>query len=323
MPMSFPGKSRPWSLFLLSAGFSVVSAGRASAQNPPAPAFQYEKPPEKAEDWKAQAKGGLLMTAGNSQVLNGVIGVNTSRKSGSDKLSFEGQAAYAQSHLLVPQLDAAGDVVGYDRRKETTANAWTARARYDRFLTRNNAAYALGQIGADRIAGKRLYGGAQIGYSRQLLQNEQHTLVAELGYDLSFESYLSQPGKNLDAVSIHSARVFVGELFALTKQTGINASGEALFNLNNEKALDASDPTGATTQVKMFKDTRVIGKAGLTTMLWKNVSFGFGFTVKYDQNPAPRAIPASAGGARYAPGFQAFSDKVDTLTEATLVVTFL
>ena len=123
----------------------------------------------------------------------------------------------------------------------------------------------------------------------------------------------------LDAVAIHSARLYVGELFSLTKETGITGGLEALFNLNKEQALDASDSTGATKGVSAFKDTRLIGKVGLTTVLHKSLSFGFGFTLKYDQNPAPRP----SGGAMLAADFQPFSDKVDTLTEASLLYTFL
>jgi hypothetical protein len=301
----------------------VLSAGSAGAQNPPPPQFKFEKPPEAAADWKVQAKGGLLQTTGNSRSTNGSFALMGSRQAGDNKLSLEAGLAYGRSKILVPTLDANGDVIGFGRRGETTTNEWKARGRYDRFLTANNAAYVLGQIGADRIAGKELWGGGQAGYSRQLVKNEQHTTVAELGYDFSYESYVEQPGKSIDPVAIHSARVFVGELWTLTPDTGITASVEALFNLNEESALDASDSTGATTKVGSFEDTRVVGKLGVTTKLYENLSFGFSFTAKYDQNPAPRPLPASAAGAGYAPGFQAFADEVDTLTEATLIFTFL
>ncbi len=109
----------------------------------------------------------------------------------------------------------------------------------------------------------------------------------------------------------------------MTKETGLSASVEALFNLNKESALDAADETGAQGDVKAFKDTRVIGKLGVTTTLWKSLSLGLGFTLKYDQNPAPRPIPGSAGGAKYVAGYQPFANKMDTLTEATLIFTFL
>ena len=60
-----------------------------------------------------------------------------------------------------------------------------------------------------------------------------------------------------------------------------------------------------------------------STTLWKSLSFAFGFTLRYDQNPAPLPIPSGSMGTMYAPGFQPFAKSVDTLTEATLIYTFL
>jgi hypothetical protein len=42
-------------------------------------------------------------------------------------------------------------------------------------------------------------------------------------------------------VAIHSARVLVGETLSLSKETGVTASVEALFNLNKEtKAINVN-----------------------------------------------------------------------------------
>jgi putative salt-induced outer membrane protein YdiY len=304
------------------ASLLLSSTVTATAAAQTAPKFEYGKPPEKPTDWNVQAKGGLLITSGNSQSRNANMGVTASQQAGDNKLSFEGNFAYGRSNVLTPVIDTTMNVVtGLERTPTTTTNQWRSRGRYDRFFTPNNSGYVLGQIGADRVAGKKLVAGGQAGYSRQLLKNDFHTTVAELGYDYSFESYVIQPP--VDSVSIHSARVFLGELWKLTEATGINGSVEALFNLNKEKAPDANDPTFTVKEVKAFKDTRVTGKIGLTTTLYKKLSFGFGFTVLYDQNPAPRPLPASAKGVPFAPGFHPFSDKFDTLTEATLVFTFL
>jgi hypothetical protein len=299
----------------------TVFRATALAQAPAAPKFEYGKRPEAPADWKVLAKGGLLVATGNSQSRNVNLALSGSRQSGDNKLSLEGGLAYGRSDILVPVLDGNGDVGALERQPQTTTNQWKVRGRYDRFLTANDAAYLLGQLGADRVAGKRLVGGGQLGYSRLLYKTDVHTAVAELGYDFSYESYFSQPDRTVDPVSIHSARVFLGELAKLTADTGLTASVEALFNLNREKAPDASDP--ARTEVAAFKDTRIIGKAGLTTTLYGKLSFGFGVTVSYDQNPAPRPVPASAGGAKFAPGFRPFAERFDTLTEATLVFTFL
>ena len=314
----FPG-------FLVLAALALPSLARA--QNPAVPTFSLpkapdaDKPPPPDVVWKIQSKGGLLLTSGNSRSQVATFGFDGSRLEGLNKLSLNGALAYGRSSPLVAVGDGTNTTDVTHGASVTTTNNWITKGRYDRFFTPNNAAYALAQIGADKIAGKRLYGGAQAGYSRQLLKNDQHTLVAELGYDFSYESYVQSPGKTLDAVAIHSARVFVGELFSLTKATGITGSVEALFNLNKEKALLASDTTGATNGVGAFKDTRIIGKLGLTTTLFSSLSFGFGFTLKYDQNPAPRPLPA--GAMPYAANFQPFADKVDTMTEATMIYTFL
>ena len=284
-----------------------------SGAEPAAP----EKPPV---EWKVQSKGGFLLTSGNSQAGTATAGLDASRLSGANKLSLNGNIAYGRTRMLAPIVadDAAGmpTTIGYQRETRTNTNQWKTRARYDRFITGNNSVYGLGQIGADRVAGKKLAGGAQVGYSRQLLKNEQHTLVAELGYDLSFESYVVTSG----TVSIHSARAFVGELFSLTKETGFTGSVEALFNLNKENALDASAKDGSK-GVGAFKDTRLIGKLGLTTILRKRLSLGIGFTIKYDQNPA--LWPPISGAPPINPAFYPFADKVDTLTDATLIYTFL
>lgn len=302
----------------------VAWAGAAHAQA--VPSYEYGKAPEKVKpdvEWKVQAKGGLLVTSGNSQTGSGTMALDGSRQSGMNKLSFNGGVAYGRSHILVPVSDAAGtSTTGLDRQTQTTTNQWKAKGRYDRFLTSNNAVYGLAQIGADRIAGKALYGGGQAGYSRQLFKSDEHTLVAELGYDFSYESYVQSPGKPpIDGVKIHSARLFVGELWTLSKETGITASGEALFNLNKEDALNANDNTGMSKGVDAFKDTRLIGKLGITTLLHKSLSLALGFTIKYDQNPAPFPLPS--GATPYTTDFLPFADKIDTLTEATLIYTFL
>lgn len=313
-------------LLILSAVAVAVLSGVARAQNVANPAFEFAKPPpdKAAVEWKVQAKGGALLTSGNAQTGAGTLSLDSSRLSGQNKLSLNGGVAYGRSRILTPIFDnpsAPTATIGYNRETRTTNNEWHTRGRYDRFLTPNNALYVVGLLAADKIAGKELTGGGQVGYSRQLLKDEHNTLVTEAGYDLSFEKYVQVPGKTIDAVTIHSARLFVGELFTLTKETGFSGSVEALFNLNKETALDARDETGNTKGVGAFKDTRIIGKLGLTTTLHKSLSLALGFTLKYDQNPAP--WPLIGTSVPYSPNFLPFADKVDTQTEATLIYTFL
>ena len=297
------------------------------APPPPPPA-----PPINPVEWKVQSKGGMLITTGNSDSKNFSFGVNGFRKEGNNKLTLEGGLAYGTSNVMVANVAPADNtttpptpptITSLDRQQTTSTNNMAAKGRYDRFLTENNTLYASGQAAADKIAGKTFFGGGQFGYSRQLFQDKRNIVVAELGYDFSYERYVQQPNKTLDPVAIHSARVLVGETLSLSKQTGVTASVEALFNLNKEaKASNASD---GTTGVAAFKDTRVNAKVGLSTDLWKQLSFGFSFALKYDENPAARPVPKGAPDGTSFPATYvswAYADKVDTLTEATLIYTF-
>jgi hypothetical protein len=311
-----------------------VETTTAEPPAPPAPARHpppAEPPPPPAPaptvEWKAQSKGGFLMSSGNSQATNVVFGVNGSRKEGNNKLELEAGMAYGRSKNLVATTDDTGVITSLNRQEVTSTNNWATKARYDRFLSENNVVYASTQWAGDKIAGKTLYGGGQVGYSRQLRKDKWNLVLAELGYDFSYERYVQQTDKTIDPVTIHSARMLVGETLSLTRETGLTASVEALLNLNHEtKALNVN--TGLT-GVDAFHDTRINGKAGISTNLFKKLALGLTFTVKYDQNPAPRPIPSVVLGApagatvSFPPGVSwAFADKVDTFTEVTLLYSF-
>jgi hypothetical protein len=114
----------------------------------------------------------------------------------------------------------------------------------------------------------------------------------------------------------------VGEILSLSQETGITASVEALFNVNKEgKAKNAKTGEDG---VDAFKDTRVNAKVALSTNLYKQLSFGFSFVLKYDQNPAPLPLPPNtpAGVSYPANDTRFFAKTVDTITEATLIYTF-
>jgi large conductance mechanosensitive channel len=318
----------------------MLLAAPASAQSNPT--FTYGKPeeikagspPPPPVEWKAMTKAGVSYTTGNSETTNGALALAISRKESGNRFSFDAAIAYGKSNVLVPHIVAVPDptdptmmrtimeIDGIERRPVTSTNNWQTKARYDRFFTTNNSGYASGLASADTVAGKSFAGGGQVGYSRQLIKNDVHLVVSELGYDLSHERYVAQPSRVLAPVTIHSARAFASETMKMSASRGATASVEALFNLNREGSALNID-TG-TPGVPAFHDTRVIGKLGLTTTLFARLSAGFGFTVRYDQNPAPRPIPSGTpSGIAFAPGFQPFSDTIDTLVEATLIYTFI
>ena len=279
------------------------------------PKFEYGKPEEvKAVEWKAQARGGIISSTGNAQQITGSAAFSVSRKEAANKLALDGSIAYARSQILsvndanMDKIVEEGEVF---RDRKVTSNSASLKARYDRFFTTNNAGYVSVQMLRDVPAGKRFAGGGQAGYSRQLFKNDHNLALAEIGYDFSYESYVSAP----DAVAIHSLRLFAGDVVTITKETGVWANVEWLANLNTETAPGPGYPKPGP-----FEDSRITGKAGLTTALWKDISFGFTFTLKFDNAPAPLA---KIGGLPFAPDYHPLVEKLDTVTEASLIVTFL
>ncbi len=265
----------------------------------------------KQVEWKASAQAGLVLTSGNSRTTTATVGATASRKAGDDKLSAEVTGAYARSEVFVPidaNMDGDVDPGEIGTAEATTTKAWSVKARYDRFFTTHNSAFVTARLGADEPAGKRLLVGAQVGYSRQLFKNAVHEVLGEAGYDFSYEDYVAAG----DAISIHSARLFAGYSATLSEATGVQTSLELLVNLNEEDAPGGSVGAG--------DDTRLTGKASLTTKLSKDVSFRFSFAARYDHAPAPR--PPFAG-VLFAPDFVPLAEKLDTQTEVALIVNLL
>jgi hypothetical protein len=325
--MSLSRRTIPQLLGRAVAAAIVLTGALAAAQEPPPPKFVYEKPAEvKTVEWKSGVKTGLLLTSGNSQMTTFTFGGNAIRKDPSNKLALDFNAAYARSNILIANdVNANGtlDPGEITRQGQTTANFWNVKARYDRFFTTNNSLYVAGLAAADQVAGKEFFGGGQVGYARQLHKDKLWDASAEVGYDLSYEVLAPPTDKS---TLIQSARLFLGANLRLREGTGLFGSAEVLTNLNPERIPWAKDYEQHPDKwVPEFRDTRVTGKVGITTRLWKNVSFAFSFGLKYDQNPAPRPAVKDAAGTEvpFASGYVPFVDSLDTITEATLIITLL
>ncbi len=263
---------------------------------------------EKVEvvDWTAVAEAGLVVTTGNSETTTATGTAKASRLDKWNKLALELGFAYARSSVLFvsdDNLDGAISEDEIDETESTTAKSWNAKIRYDRFLTAHNSLYVAALAAADEPAGKELVAGGQVGYSRQVFKNTQHEVVAEIGYDFSYENLVVGPG-----ISIHSVRAFAGYKGTINDKTAIDASFESLSNLNTLATVpDEAGP---------FEDTRLTAIAGLSTKLTAAVSFSFSVTAKYDNVPSPRAPFALP----YEAGFVPVADKLDTITKASIIV---
>jgi putative salt-induced outer membrane protein YdiY len=280
------------------------------------PAFKFAADKDREElakvkdvEWKASAQGGLLTTSGNSRISALSAGLVASRKAGSNKLQLDAGLAYARSSVFIASDVNGNGVIDPNEIQHptsTTNQGWTTKVRYDRFLTEHNSIYAAGLAAVDKPAGKEFVGGGQLGYSRQLYKSGVHELVAEGGYDFSYENPVVG-----DGAGIHSIRLFAGYAGKLSDDTGLDGSIETLLNVNGYKS---------SVQVDAFEDTRVTSKVSLTTKMFEDVSFRFGFESKYDNAPSPRApFP----GLSYADGFVPLADELDTKVEASLIVNFL
>jgi hypothetical protein len=295
-------------LLLVGALALVGSAGLAHGQADPASRFGEPEAVEAVEAvaWTATAEAGAIVTTGNSRTTTATAIARAARVAAKNKVEGQFALAYARSRLFIAvDRDASGTISAdeIEAQRATTANNWQAKLRYDRFLTERSSLYVAGVLGADRPAGKELTGGAQAGYSRRLYKRDAHEVVAEVGYDFTYEQPLVA-----DGVAIHSARVFAGYQGVIRQVTSLEASIEGLFNVNRVATVPvASEP---------LDDTRIHAGAGLTTKLTDAVSFSFGFQLRFDNRPAPRAPLAIP----YEPGFVPVADPLDTLTKATLIV---
>ena len=286
----------------------------ASAQEPPKepPKFEVVKKEEvKEPEFKLSAQLGLLFTAGNSQSLTISGAATSSYKEEKNRVSAEVSGALARSNVLVA-VDANNDgAIGpgeFSRQDTNAAKTVNGKIRYDRYLTDIDRVYASARAGFDEPAGKKIYIGGQVGYSRSLYKDEQNELVGELGYDLSREAYVAD---NTSGITVHSARLFLGYAGKLSQDTGLAVSAEVYSNLNKE-----SIPQG---EASIFEDTRGTFKLETTTKIIDKISLRAAVKVLFDNVPAP--LPSFS--IPFAPGFLPLAEKVDLITELAMVVNFL
>jgi hypothetical protein len=276
--------------------------------------FEYAKYDDvkdvKEVEWLATAEAGMVFTTGNSESISASGGIKASRKTGKNKLSIEGSAAYAKSGLWV-LFDRNGNGTIDDNTEliaaETvTAEALAAKLRYDRFLTDLNSLFIAGLASRDTPAGKEAVFGFQLGYSRSLHKTKTSLTLGEFGYDFSHEDLVA-PGPG---VSIHSLRAFMGHKATMTEGTDLDASMELLTNLN-ELTLPTGKDGGP------LQDTRFNVKIAISAKIGKNLAVQTSLEVKYDRRPGPLGIK------NLAMGFTPEASKLDTIMKAAFIYTFV
>jgi putative salt-induced outer membrane protein YdiY len=264
--------------------------------------------------WKSAVQAGLVLNTGNANSFAFTAGGTASMLDGWNRLQLDVNGSYARATAIsAADTNMSGfiDPNEISHTTSTSAELWNLKLRYDRFLSKNNSIYATAFASGNRPAGIIVATGAQVGYSRQLIKTDMHLLVAELGYDFTFQDNVTPNTLNLD---IHSLRMFAGYTITLSKEVGIQTGVEILGNLNSLPGYTPNTTVGA------FGNTRVNANAALNARIWKNIGFQVSFLARYTNNPAP--LP-NFGTLGFAAGFTPRAQRLDTVTSLSLVITLL
>jgi hypothetical protein len=303
---------------------SLFLGGVAVAQTSAAPSFtSNEAPKEEAKEtgWKVEAKAGVIWLAGNADSTSISAGLAVTRDAVMQRYSLQAAYAFAQSKMLVIPPGAAipFHITSLDQLEEQsslTARLWNVTPRFDQWLIRRNAQwdtslYVMGNIASDYAAGKRLFGGGQVGVSTLLLKSGGHSVVGEVGYDFTYlEPYRTE------SYAIHSIRTALAYRWELSKATKFNAGVEYLINFNKESGAPNDDPSEPN-DVPAFQDHRLNFVVGLTTQVYERLSLSLSWTGHFDAKPQLATTPPNV--VQDSP---VFLRKFDSITQVSFVYTF-
>ncbi|HVP59716.1 MAG TPA: DUF481 domain-containing protein [Myxococcaceae bacterium] len=307
----------------LAGLIALLVAGPALGQGTTAaPTFSdADKPKVEAMDsvWKAEAKAGLLWLAGNSDSTSLSAGLKLTRDAVWQRYSLTANYAFSKSRVYVvgpntPPVISSLDALGTE--STLSARLWNVTPRFDQWLIHRSAlgdtsAYLLGNIASDYAAGKKLFGGMQLGVSTLILKAGAHSLTGETGYDFTYlQPYVGE------GYSIHSLRAALAYVWEISKTTKLTAGAEYLININQESG--APDPVNIT-YVSAFEDHRVNGQMGLTTQIYDRLSLNVSWTGRYDAKPNLATLPKGVTAAN-PPGI--FLRTFDSITQVQFVYTF-
>jgi len=319
---------------LLGGLCAVLIAGPALAQDTTvAPTFAYaDKPKDEAKKtgWQVEAKAGLLWLAGNSDSTSLSAGLKITRDADWQRYSLTANYAYAKSRIYLAPPPPAGSppgtlpvVTSFDQLIETesvTARLWNVTPRFDQWIIHRGApgdtsVYVLGNIASDFAAGKKLFGGGQVGLSTLLVKAGAHSLTGEIGYDYTYLQPYDTPGNAAVGYSIHSLRAALAYIWQISKTTKLNAGVEYLINLNREDNAPNADP--GENGVPAFQDHRLNTLVGLTTQVYDRLSLNVSWTGRYDAKPQLSQLPTGVS-----PDSKIFLRTFDSITQVQLVYTF-
>jgi putative salt-induced outer membrane protein YdiY len=215
----------------------VLVAPVVHAQATP-PAGASERPalvaPSNPKQITANVSAGGTLNGGNTRSFGATVGGRFQLIEKPHQLTLEALGTYTAA--AVPPND----------KVHTTARNLIGRARYDIYLSDNNALFAALAPRHDRYAGIDLRLQSQVGYLRNLYHPaDNHRLWLEVGYDGTYDNLTPwlPPGKERAPGDprpkahefIHSGRLFAGYTNLLTPLATLNLGVEFLYDFQKAK----------------------------------------------------------------------------------------
>lgn len=262
---------------LLGLLVTLAAPMAALAQTPATPtdAAQFtesattEAPEEDKTEWNVAAGG--VFNSGNTRSWSLTAGTHFGLVRGRHGLTFDFLLAYGRAALRGDDGEF-GDTLDVARNTNTSA-------RYDFYLTPNDALFVAARHRWDTFAGLDTRLQAQVGYLRNFINEENHRFWGEIGYDFTFDNFDPDPLTVTDPVTmitteldgtdtVHSARLYLGYKNQLNEHVLFTTGLEALLDL------------------QAFADnTRLNFDAGLAVTVVDSLQLGIGFKLLYDQQP--------------------------------------
>lgn len=246
----------------------MLLAGLASAQD--AEFAETEKAVEEAEkpETSLSAEFGGALAAGNSAAYSLSAGIGGSHKWSTNKFTFGAGGLFGQS-----VADGDGDGVLSNTERDvgyvTNQQQATADVRYDRFFGDKNSVYFLAGALIDPFAGYDSRTHEQIGYSRSFINNDDTTLVGEIGFDWAQENYVADVDPNYQ--DIFAARGMVGFKHTFNESVSFQDTLEVYPNLVD------------------LEDVRLLNTASLAAKLSDKLGFKTSYNLRFDNVPVSPA----------------------------------
>ncbi len=172
---------------------------------------------------------GSSLTWGNARSIAFNLGGNFELKRDIHALLLEIGWVYGLQSLRTDMPPMAPPTYG---SLTESSNNLTWRARYDLFITPDDAAFLVHRGRRDPFASLEPRIGFQIGYMRNILREERHRFWGELGYDFTYDRFTDTifMASGLRDRVLHSLRVFLGYENLLNELLTYRTGFELLMN---------------------------------------------------------------------------------------------